>query len=387
MELRDYFNPVDFSQFKAGKRPNERGRIGSWITLLNELRVNDKIADFELALIGVTDNRNSAHPGVDAAPDKIRDEFYRLARFDEKLRVIDLGNVINGKTVKDTYFAIAEVCAYLYENSVLPIILGGGQDVTWAMIKALDSDKKSTNLVTVDPKIDTPFDPDLFDAENYLEKIVNDLGKGIWNISCLAHQTYNTEPEKLAWLSKKNFDEVRLGEMRGDITLAEPYFRDADVVSVDISSIRQCDAPAHPMVRPNGMYAEEACRISRYAGISDRMKLFGIFGVVPELDIREQTSILAAQIMWHFIDGFQHRTGDYPAGSLDEYTSYHVELEDIDFPLVFYKSPRSNRWWVEVSWTEQKSEKKVVACSKKDYEMACKNEVPETWWKSYRKNN
>ena len=76
---------------------------------------------------------------------------------------------------------------------------------------------------------------------------------------------------------------------RQAIYLTEPLFRDSDVAIFDISAVRQSDAPGTMSPSPNGFYGEEICLLSRYAGISDNLKIFGLFDVNPEFDIRFQT--------------------------------------------------------------------------------------------------
>jgi hypothetical protein len=57
--------------------------------------------------------------------------------------------------------------------------------------------------------------------------------------------------KKLIWL-KSCFDSYRLGEISNNITLAEPIFRDADVVSLDLNSIKSSDSGNFISFAPNG---------------------------------------------------------------------------------------------------------------------------------------
>ena len=65
-----------------------------------------------------------------------------------------------------------------------------------------------------------------------------------------------------------------------------------------------------------------------------------------------------------------------------------VEVDEIGFPIVFYKSNRSKRWWIEVNNPHDEEEKKVnviVSCSEDDYLKACNNEIPDKWWLNLKK--
>ena len=59
--------------------------------------------------------------------------------------------------------------------------------------------------------------------------------------------------------------------------------------------------------------------------------------------------------------------------------------------MVFYKSKKSDRWWVEVPCsTEANGESKrklLVPCLYDDYEQALGNKIPDIWWKFYQRVN
>jgi hypothetical protein len=46
--------------------------------------------------------------------------------------------------------------------------------------------------------------------------------------------------------------------------------RYSDVVAVDISAVRQGDAPANANPSPHGLYGEQLCQVARFAGMSDK---------------------------------------------------------------------------------------------------------------------
>ncbi|MDP4205132.1 MAG: formimidoylglutamase [Bacteroidota bacterium] len=342
------------------------------------------IESYKLAIIGVTDERNSDNKGCGQGPDKIREELYNLAWNFNELKIVDLGNLIQGNTIDDSYSALKMVCELLMEANVTVIVLGADQDLTYGLFNAYNTDKQ-INLLCVDSAFDlTPVISD-FNASCWLNGLLHPKIQNLRNVSFLAYQTYFVGEELLRLTREKFFDELRLGILRNKMDVAEPYFRDSDLVSFDISSIRSADAPAHVNAGPNGLYGEEACALARYAGISDRLTIFGLFGMNPSLDFRNISAELSAQIIWYFIEGFYFRRKDYPAGSLENYTRFYVEIDDIDFPLVFYKSSGSDRWWMELTWDGEPVRTTVVSCTEDDYKTACKSEVPESWWRNYRK--
>jgi len=189
-------------------------------------------------------------------------------------------------------------------------------------------------------------------------------------------------------LNELYFEHYRLGIVRDQLENIEPVLRDADLVSFDIGAIKSCDAPARKDNSPNGFFSDEACRLARYAGISDRVKSFGIYEIDSKLDMDHQTTKLAAQMIWYYLEGFLSRKHEFPQNSLDDCIKYNVEIDEIEVSLVFYKSNKTQRWWMEVDKSTDSSDNKVyviAACSESDYFKACNNEIPDRWWINFKK--
>ncbi|MFM7727114.1 MAG: arginase, partial [Flavobacteriales bacterium] len=139
---------------------------------------------------------------------------------------------------------------------------------------------------------------------------------------------------------------------------------------------------------PNGFYGEEACQIVRYAGMSDKLTSFGIFESNPAMDIRSQTCVLAAQMLWYFLEGYYNRKRDVPLKSKTGFLKYRVSMKQAEQEIVFYKSEKSERWWMEVPVPNGKvryERHHLVPCSYRDYETACRDEMPERWWQAFQK--
>ena len=190
-------------------------------------------------------------------------------------------------------------------------------------------------------------------------------------------------------MEKMLFDIFRLGAIR-PIKEVEHLLRDADLVYFDISAIKYSDSPAHRLASPNGLSGEEACSIARYAGISDKTSLFNINGYVEELDNQGISAQLIAQMIWYFMEGFYQRKNDYPVGSKSDYLKFIVLIDEGDFELVFYKSPRSGRWWLELNHDHFKSSNykrhTLIPCSEEDYQRALSQEIPQRWWNAMNRN-
>lgn len=380
MEIKDYFNQTDISKLKLCNSDLQNRH-----TLLNtdKAYTHPDLRNYQLAIIGVPEQRNSPNKGTAKAPDKIREQLYKL-NYSGKAKIIDLGNIIPGKSVKDTYAAITDITSMLLSDNVIPVFLGGSQDLTIAVFEAYSKLNRPVDLVCIDSKFDLGYKKDDFDSESFIGQIILNKGKTLYNLTNLGYQVYYTNKDEQKLFNRLSFDSYRLGLIRGNMEDIEPVMRDADMISIDIRAIKQSDAPAHYMPSPNGFYSEEICQLSRYAGLSDKVSSFGIFDLNPKFDINEITAGLAAQIIWYFIDGVNSRQKDYPRPNSKEYTKHIVSFERTDQNIVFYQNNYNKRWWMEVPIKKLKRNK-LIACTYNDYKVACNQEIPDRWIKTIQR--
>src|SRR5690606_20660483 len=94
------------------------------------------------------------NPGCAAAPDAVRRHLYTLYQGDHRLKLADLGNILEGETVTDTYAAVKTVCEELIKAGIIPIIIGGGQDITYAQYLAYENLEQKVEVAIVDSRFD-----------------------------------------------------------------------------------------------------------------------------------------------------------------------------------------------------------------------------------------
>lgn len=381
VDLNDYFDPVSIED-QGTRQLTAQAGFPHNITIYTE---NNRLKDlnrFKVALIGVPESRNSDNPGTLKGPDAVRQELYRLARIPGKLKIIDCGNMKQGMTFGDTLAGLADVMSTLLASNIFPVIIGGSSSVIPAIDRALSSISTGYNLAAIDPRIDFLSEKKELCPYNYLNTIISNSSSKFRHYINIGYQTYLNDQQIINRFLKRKSDLVRIGDARQSMHLNEPLLRDADVAVFDISAIRQSDAPGTANPSPNGFYGEEICLLARYAGISDNLKAFGLFDVNPELDIRSQTSGLAAQILWFFLEGFSQKQYETPAlnkESSGRFIKYHVRVTGLDDDLIFIRSTLTERWWMELSVDGNMLH---VACSHDDYLTANRNEVPERWFRA-----
>ncbi|OIO99566.1 MAG: hypothetical protein AUJ98_10760 [Bacteroidetes bacterium CG2_30_33_31] len=389
MDSEIYLHPIEQPDFSHDGKLDNR-RLGNFINCFTILNGFPEIKNAELAILGIKESRNSVNNiGTEEAPAAVRKFLYSLFSFTHRLKIIDIGNIEAGNTIDDTYYAARNVIAELLENKIIPIIIGGSQDLTYANYLAYQKQGKIVNLTTIDSSFDLGNAEEIFNSQSHISKIILHQPNFLFNLTNIGYQSYFVDYEAINLMKKLYFDVYRLGIVHADMEKTEPLIRNSDIVSFDLSAIRQSDAPGNLNASPNGFYGEEACQIARYAGISDKVSSIGFYEFNPLVDKNNQTAYLLSQMIWYFIEGFYNRKGDAPHKDKSDYLKFIVPIDQNIDEIVFYKSQKSSRWWMEIPLTSNEFEKYkrhfMVPCSYQDYEDATAGEVPDRWWQVYQK--
>ena len=391
MSLADFFTPVDLSKI-APKKGYYTSHLGDKVQQ-GLVDLTDPELAIDIAIIGVQEDRNSVNnAGCGLAPDYVREKLYQLNEGSYNTRIADLGNIKAGATITDTYFALKTAVEELVKKGIVPIIIGGGQDITYAQYMGYENLEQRVDLVVIDSHFDLDDDTNIdtieTTSESYLNKIFLHDPNYLFNFSNLGYQTYFTSQAGLRVMEKLFFDVNRLGELSGQVANAEPVIRNATMISFDISAIRSADAMGNANATPNGFYAEEACQLCRYAGINDKLSSIGFYEFNPAYDNNGQTAMQLAQMIWYFIDGFYNRKKDFPLQPKSQYIIYKTSLTHDGHEVVFIKSKKTDRWWMQVPYPTggSKNERShLVPCSYEDYKVAVSGEMPDLWWRTYQK--
>jgi hypothetical protein len=378
-DLSIYFSPVSLE--------------GQW----NEDQIGSKIYSYQshfpelsrkgYALIYAPEFRGDSNIHFDSPlPDDFRKEFYALncgSLWQQNF--YDLGTILPGNELKDTQHAIKTVVQELNRLQIIPIIVGGSQDLTLSMYDAYSNLEQLVNICTIDAALDLGSPDQEVSANAYISKILVQRPCHLFNLANIGLQIPYAGAKEFELFEKLYFDICRLGEFNADFKKAEPHLRNADLISIDFTSIKASEL-LFKQGNPNGFYAEQICQIARYSGMSDKVSSLGIFNYQNLTDVSNK---LLAQIIWYFIDGIENRTGDFPMGSKKDYVKFTVFIEESGHEIAFYKSNKSARWWMEVPYPAKEGSKyerhHMAPCDREDYDNAMKNVIPDLWWKTYQK--
>src|SRR5690554_1858340 len=363
-------------------------------TLGKQIEVHAKKGEFpsfkgvKFAILGLQENRADIdYIGEDICFDAYRKAFYSLYPGNWNHTIIDLGDIEKGESPEDSRFAAKETIAALIKMDIIPLILGAGQDLAYGQYRAYDGFDQMVNVVNIDSRFDLGNADLPISNKSYVGKMVVDLPYNLFNYSVVGYQSFFNSPQEIALMEKLFFDAFRLGEITSDITSVEPTPRDADIVTLDASAIKNSEISYKNSDSPNGFDGREICAISRYAGISNRVSSFGIYEIGKPM-LHQSGAMLIAQIFWYFVEGANFRIKDDDFDNDKHFTTYIVPIDDT--VLTFKKSNKTERWWILLPFISNVNNKlkrrTLLPCTYGEYLSACNQEIPERWLKARHKN-
>lgn len=366
-DLSDFLLPVLMSHINDDTGYND-GQLGKHIAVYeNEF---PDLEGIDMVLVGSGEMRGSGiFVGESNAPDMIRRQLYQLHYWHKEVSIADIGNIRAGASLNDSYAAIKTVLAELLRAGKTVVVLGGSHDITLAQYGAYKALNQVVEVSCIDAKIDLRGES-AYRNENFLLEMLTSEPNLVKHYNHIGFQSYFVHPRMLETMDKLRFDCYRVGMIKENMDEMEPVIRNTNLLSFDISAIRNSDAPSNSH-SPNGLSGEEACMLTRYAGMSNNLGCLGIFGYNPNEDVKDLTAIQIAQMLWYFIDGKSRSKEEALLEERSQFNEYHTAFAEID--TVFLQSKKTQRWWMQLP------DKKFIACSYNDYVHASQNSIPERW--------
>ncbi len=236
------------------------------------------------------------------------------------LSIADLGDVeISDGNQHETYARIEKVLAGILEKGIVPIVMGGSNDISFPDAKALSNSFGAIGGINVDAHFDvrkavegkvTSGSPYYMALETLGSKF---SGKNFVEVG--SHDNLNSR-EYYEYLKKKGVKVFTLGDARksGVDGIVKKSFSfaskgtDAIFFSIDIDSVAQAFAPGCSAPDSDGFTPEQVRRMAFLAGNNPKVKLFEIMEVNPKYDIDGRTARLAASLVISFLTGHAARS-------------------------------------------------------------------------------
>ena len=373
-DLVDFLQPVNKSAISNDNGYTD-GQLAKHISIF-ETELPD-ITDADIILIGTHETRGgNAFLGNIHAADVVRKYLYKLHYWHDNLSIVDIGNVKIGENLIDSYAALKTILAELMRMNKTVIILGGSHDVTLAQYMAYKELEQVVEATCIDAMIDLRVES-MVRSENFLLEMLTSEPNLVKHYNHIGFQSYLVHPRMLEIMDKLRFDCFRVGKIKENIEEMEPVLRNTNLLSFDINAIKNADAPANEC-SPNGFTGEEACILTRYAGMSTNITSFGLYGYQPWSDLHELTAKQMAQMLWYFIDGKSRSKQEASMQDSTNFNEYHTVFAEGD--TKFLQSRKTGRWWMQLP------DKTIIACSYNDYVSASRNEIPERWLRAQERN-
>jgi len=165
-DLSIYFREVD-TEIKS-----KEGTIGESIGIYTqghfpELKKNS------VAIIYVPEFRNGEENIQNKQNENFREFFYELyVGTDWNKKIFDCGTILPGKEISDTYFALTQVVSEMIKNDIIPIIIGGTQDLTYSIYKGYEKLEQMVNIFSIDHKLDIGNPEENISKDGYLSHLL-----------------------------------------------------------------------------------------------------------------------------------------------------------------------------------------------------------------------
>lgn len=301
----------------------------------NDLRVkniikpgsSDQPAD--IGIIGVPFDKavslGGGRDGARHAPAKVREALKKYGttfNIEQKtdisdLNIVDFGDVAVTEDIAETHERITAAVDSLLTEGTLPIVIGGGHDISIGTVRALSEfHSKEIGGINIDAHFDVReiVDGRITSGIPFRRLLDMELLRGKNFVEMGAHDNLNSRVY-YEYLMSKKVSVFTLSEVTatGTAAIMQKALKIAGsntgsvFVSIDIDSVAQCFAPGCSAPDARGFSPEQIREFAFLAGASKAVKLLDIVEINPGFDVDNRTATLGASIIISFLNGFMRR--------------------------------------------------------------------------------
>ncbi len=284
---------------------------------LGEIVPKTKYEESNIVILGCPQDegvkRNGGRTGAALAPDIIRSEFYRLTNFGIHHRICDLGNLVLQNSLEETHDNLTEIATKILQDGKKLIVLGGGNDISYADGKAMAEVFGAGNWlgVNVDAYLDVRADKQRSSGTPYRQLLEEKLIRQDYLYE-IAYQPQLISPAHYRYLQNLNVNMVSVAQLRSretaDLELRElmrqKFISHSDSLTAffgfDMHAIRSSDAPGTSVPSPIGLRSGEFLNLVQFAAKLVNTKIIEFTEVNPNFDVDNRTTKLVAVGMHKF---------------------------------------------------------------------------------------
>ena len=284
---------------------------------LGEIVPLTKYEDANIVILGCPQDegvkRNNGRLGAALAPDAIRAQFYRLTPFGINLKIHDAGNLELSSSLEEMHDELTAIVAKILEDGKKLIILGGGNDISYADGRAMSQVFGAGNWlgVNTDAYLDVRADATRSSGTPYRQLLDEKLIRPDYLYE-IAFQPQLISPTHYRYLQNLNVNLVSVEQLRSretaDLELRElmrqKFIRHSESLTAffafDLHSVRSSDAPGTSNPSPVGLRSGEFLNLVQFAAKLVNTKIIEFTEVNPNFDVDDRTAKLAAVAMHRF---------------------------------------------------------------------------------------
>ena len=207
---------------------------------------------------------------------------------------------------------------------------------------------------------------------NFLSRILSSKNFSIKNYHHLGYQKHLNELDSVKLMKEVEFEIIRLAEMMNSTEKTEPFFRRADLVTVNCDAVESIGDGFSINPQVNGLNKREICAYMKEIGLSENLKSVGIFNfnAYSQEFLNHQ---LLAQMIWHLIEGINIQKS-HPKER--QFETFWVMIDDGEY--AFQRDSFSGLWY----FGEDENPQNLIPCSRLEYEEAKRGRLDSRFMKS-----
>lgn len=314
---------------KGYRKPRSHDENDHW--LVQEMLFEDfKYQEATHVLIGCPQHegvqRNNGRIGAAEAPNKIRQQLYKLqVDRNSAVRLFDAGNVTTDlfdyaddtdlshtekefDALEQIHEALSKVVSEFLRDGKKVIVLGGGNDISYADLRALSETDQKISAINIDAHLDmryadrmtsgTPYRKAIEERfilpHNFYEFGIRPESNGVF---------YLENAEKLGVNIYLLADIIEKGVVSEFQSVLNQIGEKPIFLGLDMDSIQAADAPGVSASSPIGLSGGEVMQCLHLTKQKENLKVFEITEVNPKYDEDDRTVKLAAQLIYTFLFG------------------------------------------------------------------------------------
>lgn len=264
--------------------------------------------------------RNNGRIGAEKAPNKIREQLYKLqVQKDHSVKLFDAGNIrtdffdtTEGLDLLDTeisdaldkvHDSLTKAVSQFLRDGKKVMVLGGGNDISYADIRALSETEKDISAINIDAHLDMRFADEMTSGTPY-RKAIEDQHL----IPSHFHE-FGIRPESNGAYYLENARDlgvhihdlnslIQKGVVSSFKNILNEIGERSFFLGLDMDSIQAADAPGVSASSPFGLSGRELMECIHHAKQKENLKVFEITEVNPKYDLDNRTVKLAAQLIY-----------------------------------------------------------------------------------------